>query len=419
MLAVVDPETHDTGPRRWPALLLVGLLAGCSSSDEDDGSFQPAPTPPPAVAPTLAVTAVFPALSFSAPVGMLQAPTDASRWFVVEQGGRVRVFANIATVASASTFIDISGRLGSSSGEAGLLGMAFHPAFPGDPRVYLFYTGTGSPLTVRVSSFVTRDGGQTLDPASEIQLLAVPKPESNHNGGQLAFGPDGFLYIGIGDGGGGGDQHGSIGNGQSTQTLLGKVLRIDVNSSAGALTYGIPAGNPFAGHLLCGSGASGAPCAEIYAWGLRNPWRFSFDRDGGALWIADVGQGSWEEINRITAPANLGWRCREGAHVFNSNCGTAQDLVDPVAEYGHALGVAVTGGFVYRGNTYASLRGRYVFGDFGSGRLWSIAADSRGAPISVTGGDLSGLLIASFAEGHDAEIYVVDYGGRLYRLTAS
>lgn len=349
---------------------------------------------------------------------MLQAPADASRWFVVEQGGRVQVFANSDTVATTSTFIDISTRI-SGGGEAGLLGLAFHPSFPTDPRAYLFYTAPGSPLIVRVSSFVTPDGGQTLDPASETILLSVPKPESNHNGGQLAFGPDGFLYIGIGDGGGGGDQHGSIGNGQSTQTLLGKVLRIDVNGNIGGAPYGIPAGNPFAGNVLCGAGGTGAPCAEIYAWGLRNPWRFSFDRTGGALWIADVGQGSWEEIDRITAPANLGWRCREGAHVFSSDCGPATDLVDPVAEYDHSLGISVTGGFVYRGNTYTNLRGRYVFGDFGSGRLWSIAADSSGSTISISGGDQSGLSISSFAEGNDGEIYVVDYGGRLYRLTAS
>ncbi len=410
------PDRHDTGPRSWPALLLVALLSGCGGGD--DSSLQPEPPPPPAPAPTLAVTAVYPALSFSSPVGMLQAPADATRWFVVEQGGLVRVFANDATVTTTSTFIDISGRI-SGDGEAGLLGLAFHPSFPADPRAYLFYTAPGSPLIVRVSSFVTPDGGQTLDSASETILLSVPKLESNHNGGQLVFGPDGFLYIGIGDGGGSGDQHGSIGNGQSTQTLLGKVLRVDVDANTGGAPYGIPAGNPFAGNALCGIGGTGAPCAEIYAWGLRNPWRFSFDRTGGALWIADVGQGSWEEIDRITAPANLGWRCREGAHVFNSDCGPATDLVDPVAEYDHSLGISVTGGYVYRGNTYTNLRGRYVFGDFGSGRLWSIAADSSGSTISISGGDQSGLSIASFAEGNDGEIYVVDYGGLLYRLTAS
>ena len=373
----------------------------------------------PASPPTLSVSRVYPALSFSSPVGMLQAPSDASRWFVIEQAGSVRVFANVTAPTTASTFIDISSRV-SSGGETGLLGMAFHPSFPGDPRVFLYYTA-GSPLTVRISSFVTRDGGQTLDPTSEVVLLTIAKPESNHNGGQLVFGPEGFLYAGVGDGGGGGDQHGAIGNGQSTQTLLGKILRLNINSTSGSFAYGIPVGNPFAGSALCGAGGTGSSnCAEIYAWGLRNPWRFSFDRSGGALWIADVGQGSWEEVDRITAPANLGWRCREGAHDYNTNCGAATNLVEPVAEYGHSLGQSITGGFVYRGNAYANLRGRYVFGDFGSGRLWSIAADAgAGGTQTVSGGDASGLGISSFAEANDGELYVIDYGGGIYRLVSS
>lgn len=416
MLVFMNSERHDTGPHRWPALLPALMLAACGGGG-DGASIQPAPPAPPVTAPTLSVAAAFPALTFTAPVGMQQAPSDGSRWFVIEQAGRVRVFANNAAVATAGTFIDITGRV-SGGGEAGLLGMAFHPAFPGDPRVFLFYTAPGTPLTVKVSAFVTRDGGQTLDPTSETALLSIPKPQSNHNGGQLAFGPDGLLYIGVGDGGGSDDMHGSIGNGQLTQTLLGKVLRVDVNGAAGGLAYGIPAGNPFVGNVLCGAGATGAPCAEIYAWGVRNPWRFSFDRSGGALWIGDVGQDDWEEVNRITAPANLGWRCREGAHSFNANCGAALNLVDPVAEYNHTLGASITGGFVYRGNAYANLRGRYVFGDFGSGRLWSIAADSS-ATLGISGGDQSGRSIASFAEGIDGELYVVDYDGKLYRLTAS
>jgi uncharacterized repeat protein (TIGR03806 family) len=360
---------------------------------------------------------VFPALSFSAPVGMQQAPGDASRWFVIEQAGRVRSFANTAAVSSAGTFIDISARV-VSGGETGLLGVAFHPQFPANPRVYLAYT-TGSPLTSRVAEFRTTDGGATLDPASERVLITVNQPESNHNGGHIVFGPDGLLYLGLGDGGGAGDQHGSSGNGQLLTTLLGKLLRIDVNASTGGAGYGIPAGNPFSTGVLCNNGGSAAQnCAEIYAYGLRNPWRFSFDRQTAVLWAADVGQNAWEEVDRIAAGGNYGWRCREGAHAFNASCGAAQNLLDPVAEYDHAAGQSVTGGFVYRGSANPALVGRYVFGDFVSGRIWNVASDT--APtLHVSSGFDSGLSIASFAEGSDGELYVVHYAGQLYRLTAS
>ena len=199
----------------------------------------------------LGVQRVFPALSFAAPVAMLQAPGDSSRWFVVEQAGFVRVFNNVPGASSFGTFIDITGRV-ACCGEMGLLGMAFHPGFPGDPRVYLNYTNTTAGRVSRISEFTSNDGGTTLDPNSERILLVIRQPETNHNGGHLAFGPDGYLYIGMGDGGGGNDQHGTFGNGQLMTTLLGKMLRIDVN---GASPYAIPAGNPFAGFAPCGPNA--------------------------------------------------------------------------------------------------------------------------------------------------------------------
>ncbi len=346
---------------------------------------------------------------------MLQAPNDSTRWFVVEQGGRVATFANQASVSVATPFIDITARV-RSTGEMGLLGMAFHPNFPSDPRVFLSYT-TGTPLVSRISSFTTPDLGQTLNPASEQILLTLNQPENNHNGGHIAFGPDGYLYIGFGDGGGGGDMHGAIGNGQLLTTLLGKMLRINVGAAA-ATTYTIPANNPYVGNAQCGSGGTGAQnCPEIYASGFRNPWRWSFDRDTGELWVADVGQDAWEEVNVVERGGNYGWRSREGAHCYNpaSNCPTA-GLTDPVAEYSHALGNSITGGYAYRGPQTTNLRGRYLFGDFGSGRIWAWLPDTAAQPRQPTQLAATTLNIASFGEGNDGELYVVNYAGSLHRV---
>ncbi len=301
-----------------------------------------------------------------------------------------------------------------------MLGLAFHPRYPADPRVFVSYT-TGS-LVSRISVFRSNDGGATLDLTTEQVLISVNQPESNPNGGNIAFGPDGLLYIGFGDGGGGGDVHGTIGNGQELATLLGKILRIDVDATPPAGTkYSIPSTNPFPTGARCdanGSATAGARCAEIYAYGFRNPWRFSFDRQGGALWVADVGEGTWEEIDRVTVGGNYGWRCREGAHAFNASCGGATNLIDPIAEYGHSVGSSITGGFVYRGSAYPTLVGRYVFGDFGSGRLFSI--DSTTAPtLSISGGSDTSVKPAAFGERRDGEVFAVSYTGTLHRVAAA
>lgn len=390
------------------ALLAVACGGGTSS------------TPPPPQLLTLSTVRAFAALSFVLPVDLMQSPGDNSRWFVVEQGGTVKTFANQDSTGSTSTFIDISAQV-TSGGETGLLGMAIHPGFPGtDQRAYLYYTATvNGQLESRLSEFHTITAGQTLDPNSEVILLTVTQPEPNHNGGRLQFGPDGYLYLGLGDGGGGGDVHGTIGNGQDMNTLLGKVLRIDVDHAA---PYAIPpTGNPYAANPLCGSGGTGsAPCPEIYASGVRNPWKYSFDRSGGALWIADVGQDAWEEVDRITVTANLGWRCREGAHVYNASCGPATGLTDPVAEYAHPLGEAITGGFVYRGSLFPALRGRYVFGDFITGLLFNIdAATPSGSTLDVTAGNSAGgISPVAFAEDQAGELYVLNYYGGVYRINA-
>ena len=396
----------------YRAALLLFVLAACGPSGD---SPPVAPHPP----PVLRVQRVFPALTFTQPVALLQAPGDTTRWFVVEQAGTVRVFANTPQVAVATIFADISARV-TSGGEMGLLGMAFHPDFPVNPRVYLSYTNVTSGVRVnRVSEFMV-DANGNFNPNPERIILSVNQPEENHNGGQITFGPaDRFLYIGRGDGGGANDQHGAIGNAQLTTTLLGKLLRIDV---APAMDYAIPTDNPFfSGNPLCGptGGARPSgdlrPCPEIYAFGLRNPWRWSFDRGTGMLWLGDVGQNAREEVNRVTRGGNYGWRCREGTLVTGLGCGPAQDLQPPIAEYGRAEGASVTGGFVYRGTSFAGLAGRYVFGDFVSGRLWHIGADAQ-PTVQITTGFSTGLSISSFGEDAAGELYVVDYNGGIYRL---
>ena len=398
------------------AILLSIIAAACVGCPDGSGGGSP-----PAVDQVpIRLERVFAALPpFQQPVAMMQAPNDAARWFVVEQGGRVRAFDNDPLVSATTLFLDITTRV-TSGGETGLLGLAFHPASPADPRVYAFYSHTDPTLGLvsRLSEFSSADGGLTLDANSERIVLTIRKPEANHNGGGIAFGPDGFLYAGIGDGGGANDQHGAIGNGQLETTLLGKMLRIDVSSGVGASLYSIPIGNPFRGNSFCGTDGTGSqPCPEIFAIGFRNPWRWSFDRVTRELWVADVGQGLLEEVDRVAAGGNYGWRCFEGTRDTGLGCGTAaSEKSPPVAEYGRNLGQSVTGGYVYRGSTLPRLAGRYIFGDFVSGTLFNIPADQQ-PTARLTAGLPSSLNISSFGESADGEIFVVDYQGALYRVT--
>ena len=407
---------------RIPAigLLALAIVGGCDGGG--DGATMPPPPPPPPPPTGIQVTRVYPALTFTNPVLAVQAPGDDARWFVVEQAGRVLAFDNLDTVTTTSEFIDISARV-QDGGERGLLGMAFDPLFASNGRVFLHYTrDNNGQLQSVLAAYTSRDGGATLDPTHESILLTVDQPFDNHNGGHLAFGPDGMLYMALGDGGGGGDPNN---NGQNPNNLLGKILRLDVSSGT---AYSIPTDNRWAGNAPCTTGTPAAECPEIHAYGLRNPWRFSFDASTGDLWVGDVGQDDWEEVDRIVAGSNYGWGIREGAHCFNppTGCPTQSDgdtLIDPDAEYDHGLGESVTGGYVYRGAGVASLTGRYVFGDFISGRIFAHTPGSGDrAPDQLL--DTS-LRISSFAQGEDGEIYVVDYGdpaiaadGGLYRIDA-
>ncbi|HZD53710.1 MAG TPA: PQQ-dependent sugar dehydrogenase, partial [Woeseiaceae bacterium] len=262
-----------------------------------------------------------------------------------------------------------------------------------------------------VSRFVV-DGNGNLDEASEEIVLRIPQPNTNHDGGNIVFGPDGFLYIGFGDGGGAGDPDE---NGQDTTTLLGTILRVDVD---GGTPYAIPTDNPFASDTNCVDGVGTADCPEIFAWGFRNPWRFSFDAGTGELWVGDVGQNTWEEIDRVELSGNYGWNDREGAHCFDPPTGCSTDSIDPITEYGHDVGSSVTGGYVYRGADIPDLTGFYVFGDFGSGRIWVVSTESEQdtAPDELLDTPLG---ISSFAESNAGELYVLDFNaGTIHRIVA-
>lgn len=394
---------------------IMSTIVGCGGGSSDTGNGNPAgldsrPVNSSCIAADRPVSSssyttqqIFNNLSFSAPVGMLQAPNDPSRWFILEQAGAVRVFSNDPNVQNSQVFIDISNQV-TSGGERGLLGMAFHPDFNNNGQVFLSYTTTiNNQLVSRLSRFYSTDSGLTLNTTPEDILLEVNQPFSNHNGGHIAFGPDSYLYLGLGDGGSAGDPQG---NGQDTTTLLGSMLRIDVDTG---VPYAIPNDNPFKNDSVNRE--------EIYAWGLRNPWRWSFDMANGQLWLGDVGQGQWEEIDIIQANGNYGWNTREGAHCYNDpteSCSSA-GLIDPVAEYDHNTGgQSVTGGYVYRGNTIPELQGTYIYGDFTNGKIWYLSTNlASAAPQLLADTTIN---ISSFAQDNDGEVYVVNYSGSLHKI---
>ena len=401
------------GRRRltWLVSGLALMLAACGGSSSSGGTSPP-PPPPPAATPSIDVAQVFPSLTFASLVSLQQVPDDAARWFAVEQGGVIRVFANNQSASASTVFLDISVRV-TSGGERGLLGMAFHPNFPATPYVFVSYTGQLSGLTSFVSRFSSSDGGQTLDPGSEQVVISIAQENTNHNGGHVVFGPDGYLYLGLGDGGGGGDPNE---RGQDNRRLLGTMIRLDID---GGSPYAIPTGNLFETNPVCPLGFSATQdCPEIYAWGLRNPWRFSFDSQTDVLWLGDVGQGSWEEIDIITAGGDYGWDDMEGAHCFEPGAGCVMDSIDPITEYGRSLGASVTGGFVYRGSAIPDLVGWYVYGDFVSGRIFGIPANSQTGTETIELLDTT-LGISTFAEDENGELYVIGYGSSstIHRIT--
>lgn len=338
----------------------------------------------------------------------ITAPHDGSgRLFVAAQDGRAWVVERDGTTRS-MPLLDIRGRI-TSGGERGLLGLALHPAFPSDPRAFVDYTDRDGNTVVSSFRLVVGDPDR-LDPGSEVVIFQARQPFANHNGGALAFGPDGDLYVSLGDGGSGGDPQG---NSQRLDTTLGKILRIDVDHPANGLPYGIPAGNPFAGEP--------PKRPEIWLYGLRNPWRMSFDRATGDLWIGDVGQASREEVDVARAGVgglNFGWNRMEGTSCYQPAQGCDRSgLTMPVVDYGHDLGCAVIGGVVYRGSRYPVLRGGYIFADYCSGRAWVLDA-AAASPVAVEAGNVGGS-VAAFGEDEAGEIYVANLDGAIARVAAA
>lgn len=381
---------------RFLRLLLVSAVLPFFPSCGGSSSVNPPPPGPVSIALSPVVAGL------SSPLD-LETPDDGSgRLFVVEQGGTIRIVKSGSLAAV--PFLDISTKV-VFSGEMGLLGLAFHPNFAADPRFYVNYVRdvSGQKQTV-IAEYQAQAGNSDLaDAASERILLTVNQPFGNHKGGQLAFGSDGFLYIGLGDGGSEGDP---LGNGQKLSTLLGKMLRIDVDHTSGGRQYAIPSDNPF---------AAGGGLPEIWAYGFRNPWRFSFDRSTNRLFVGDVGQDSYEEVDIGQKGGNFGWNIMEGAHCFNppSACATS-GLTLPIIEYAHPEGETVIGGFVYRGSALPALTGSYVFGDFTGGQIWSAAETSGTWNRTILSS--TSRSISSFGQDAAGELYFVDYSGSILKI---
>jgi glucose/arabinose dehydrogenase len=338
------------------------------------------------------------------PILLTNAGDGSNRIFVPQQQGIVHVFNHDSK--ETSVFLDMSKKVVyiDKENEEGFLGMAFHPKYKTNGEFFVFYTTQKAPHTTVVSRFkVSKDNPNKADPNSEEELLVVTHPYWNHKGGTICFGPDGYLYIALGDGGKGNDPHG---NGQNLQTLLGKVLRIDVDRKDPGLKYGIPKDNPFIDRL-----ANKVPIAlpEIYAYGIRNIWRMSFDRLTGTLWAADVGQNLWEEIDLIVKGGNYGWNLRESKHEFAPNStSNGSGLIEPIFEYNHDVGKSITGGHVYRGKKFPELAGHYLYADYVSGRIWALKYDETKKAVVANRSipyEGAALAVISFGEDETGEAY--------------
>ena len=338
----------------------------------------------------------------------MAAPDDGTgRLFVGNQAGQIWVISRDGSVEK-TPMVDLRDRI-TSGGEQGLLGLAVHPAYPVDPRVFVDFTNKAGD-TVIASLAVDPANANRLVPGSFRQVLFIDQPYPNHNGGSLEFGPDGYLTIAMGDGGAGGDPHD---NGQDLDALLGKILRIDVDGASAGKAYGVPPENPY---------AKGGGAPEVWIAGTRNPWRTSFDRAKGDFWIGDVGQDQWEEVDVVRAgtkgAVNFGWNVTEGFHCYNATTCRQDGLSAPVAAYGHDLGCAVVGGYVYRGSAYPFMAGTYLFSDNCSSQIWALDASSNGPTELTLVGSVTGN-VASLGEDAQGELYALMLDGSVLRVTAA
>ena len=358
------------------------------------------------------VVRAFPNLRIRRPVVIANAGDQSDRLFIVTQQGVIHVIPNDDTVKETQTFLDIESQVvyQDNKNEEGLLGLAFHPNYKEDGQFFVYYTTTDAPRTSVISRFeVSQDDPNKAVPDSEVELMRLSQPFWNHNGGTVEFGPDGYLYVGMGDGGKAND---TLMNGQNVQTLLGSIFRIDVDRRSRGRMYGIPADNPFAD-------AGNLARPEIWAYGFRNVWRLTFDRDTGLLWVADVGQDIWEEINIVRRGGNYGWNLREGKHKFGpAGSRRRHDLIEPIWEYHHDIGKSITGGHVYRGKKVPSLDGYYLYADYVSGRIWALKYDPNTEQVeenrSVTSDSVKP--VATFGTDEMGEVYCSDAFGMIYRF---
>ena len=375
--------------------------------------------------PKVDLKVAYPGVTFDRPLWLEEAPDSSKRIFVVEQDGRIWILPRERAGKDKKLFFDITDRKPHQDNEEGLLGLAFHPQFKTNHKFYVFYSQQDPKRNV-LSEFQVGDNADQANLASERVLMEIPKPYWNHDGGCIVFGPDGYLYITVGDGGDGGDPHNV---GQSLNFFQAKILRIDVNTREGHWQYGIPKDNPFIGPQHSEEGHH----PEIWAYGLRNVWRMSFDRATGELWAADVGQEKFEEVDIIKKGGNYGWSVREGFHPFKQTQRGPSTPIDPIIEYAHTpaiakeskfpdhgLGVSITGGYVYRGKKIPQLRGVYVYGDFQYGTVWGLRYENGELTADeelVKSNPARN--IASFGEDANGEIYAVAFDGKIYEVVAA
>jgi glucose/arabinose dehydrogenase len=370
-------------------LIVLGSIQSQPSFTSDEG---------------ISLVNAFPNLSFNTPLDFQTPPDGTDRIFVVEKTGRILVFNNSPDVSQTTVFLDVSDKISTEGNEMGLLGLAFHPNFIENGYFFIDYTAANPRRTVVSQYQIDSTNPSLANHSSERIILEFEQPYTNHNGGQIAFGPDGFLYIASGDGGSGGDP---LGNAQNKSNLLGALLRIDIDNTSSGRNYSIPTDNPFYGNSL-------GYAEEIYAFGLRNPWKFSFDSETERLWLGDVGQNNIEEIDIIENGRNYGWNIKEGTSCYAGSEFCDEPLfVDPVWEYNHTIGRSVTGGFVYRGGELETLHGKYLYGDYISGRIWALEYNGVDDVVNTELFDTD-LAISSFGVSEDDSLFVVSFTGSIY-----